>query len=216
MRKSESLSEPSATLLKYLRSLASKGEGYEVRGVRGWARPLQVERETAVYGAAEYLRRLALRGRLTREDVRVRDSATGAVWVYRITDEGAQLVDEHEGWEHVPVHPPDDPVPNQAYVSSTVTPALDALRHAAVNAGPREWIQGQPEWRTSLELTNWLKAENDRTDVTPRMFFPGDLAWLVRNHLAQRLEQPAVIYRITGSGAALQPLVWHGTEPRET
>jgi hypothetical protein len=215
MSRNGSVSEPAATILRYLRILESQGEGFEVRGVRGWARPQHVERQTGVYATAEAMRNLAERGHATREDVSVRKSGAGAVWVYRITEKGALLVDEFDGRQHVPVQPPGDQAPNQAYVTHSVAVALDALRHAAKNPGRREWVPGEPEWRTSLELTSWLKAEGDRQNIAPRVFFTGDLKWLVRNELVERREETptTVIYRITESGAALQPVVWHGIEP---
>jgi hypothetical protein len=217
MTKHERLPEASTTILRYLRILESESEGYEIRGVRGWARPQHVERQTGVYATAEVMRQLALSGRALREEVRLRNSgsAAGGVWVYRITDESARLIDELDEREHVPVQPPGDPVPNQAYVSSTAAAALDALRHAAENPGRTEWVPGERGWRTSRELSSWLKAEGDREDVAPRVFFPGDLRWLVDNKLAVRRDETptTVIYRITTSGAALQPVVWHGPEP---
>ena len=215
MTRKGSVPQSSADLLRYLRDLESRREGFEVRGVRGWARPVDVERETIIYGTAERLRQLSDSGRVTREEVRVQSGVAGAVWVYRITDEGARLIDERDGRGHVPVAAPGALVQNQAYVSSTAAAALEALRHAVENPGRKEWIQGEPEWRTSRELTEWLKAEGDRVDMAPGVFFPGDMMWLVRNHLAERRDDPAVIYRITNSGAALEPLVWHGEPPRE-
>lgn len=213
MTRNVCLSESTKKLLTYLRGLNSHGHGYEVRGIRGWATAGDVERATNVYGTAEQLRQLAASGRLAREDVRVPD-ATSAVWVYRIANKGGELLAHVEGREYVPIVEPGPAVPNQAWVSDTVAAALDALRYAAKHPGKRVWIPGEPEWRTSRELTDWLKADGDRTGK-PRIFLGGDLALIVRTRLGERRDEPAVIYRITVSGTTLQPLVWHGTEPQE-
>src|SRR5829696_3801676 len=84
----------SVHLLAYLRDLARRGGGYELRGVRGWAPAADVGDATGAFGAGDDLRSLAARGELIRADVSVPD-ATTPVWVYRIIpDDTARLLAE--------------------------------------------------------------------------------------------------------------------------
>jgi hypothetical protein len=203
-------------ILEYLHGLVREGHGYEVRSVRGWASVAEVEAATAVYGTAEELRNAFRRGRIIRQDVRVPD-ATRPVWVYRITDESSRDITDLQEQVHIPVVPPSPEWDERALLSDTLVAALDALRHAAENPIQQEWITGEPEWRTSLQLTGWLKNQFWSTGID-RVFMPGDLAWLVTHGLAQsRLapaqpgrKKPVNLFRITVTGAALRPLVWHG------
>jgi hypothetical protein len=202
-------------LLAFLRALAGRGGGYELRGVRGWATAADVGDATGAFGAGEDLRSLVERGDLIREDVSVPD-ATTPVWVYRITDDTARLLAELEGTGHVSVQPyPNESGGPPAYIRPGVAVVLGAMGHAFDNsAARRARIVGEPEWRTCRELTDWVRS----TGGEPH-FSSDDLTWAVKNGLAERRElpppvhsstsAPVVVYRITVTGAAVQPLVWH-------
>jgi hypothetical protein len=206
-------------LLAYLRDLARRGGGYEFRGVRGWATAADVADGTGAYRASENLKAAVERGDLIREDVRV-PGAGSPVWVYRITDETARRIASLEGVEHVPVQASAGPVEQRAYLRPGVQVALDALRYAAENSSARRArIPGEPEWRTARELTGWLRDEGERTGHE-RSFLSDDLAWAVKTGLIERRElppppnaptsvRPVIVYRITVTGAAIKPLVWH-------
>jgi hypothetical protein len=208
-------------LLAYLRDLARRGGGYELRGVRGWATAADVADGTGAYPAGESLKAAFQRGDVIREDVSVAGAAS-PVWVYRITDETACRMAELEGVEHVPVQPSGAQVEQRAYLRPGVVAALDALSYAAENSTARRArIPGEPEWRTARELTDWLRAEGDCTGHE-RSFLSDDLGWAVRTGLLERPElspppnspiRPVIVYRITVKGAAVKALVWH--EPKD-
>lgn len=212
-------------LLAYLRDQARRGGGYELRGVRGWATAADVGDATNTYRAGEHLTTAFKGGYVIREDVRV-PGAPAPVWVYRITDETARRMAELEGTEHVPVQASGRSVGKRRYLRPGVKAALDALRYAAENSSARRArIAGEPEWRTARELTNWLRAEGDRTG-DQRSFFSDDLTWAVKTGLIERRElppppnsphsiRPVIVYRITAAGAAVKPLVWHDPKDDE-
>jgi hypothetical protein len=204
-------------VLAYLRRLA-RGGGYELAGVRGWATAADVGDATGLSGAGDDLRAAVQRRELVREDVSVPD-ATAPVWVYRITDDTARKLAELEGGEHIPIQPPNQAGPARVYLRPGVAVLVDALRDAFHNSTfRRARIPGEPEWRTCRELSAWLWDEADRTGVK-RSFLSDDLQWAVKNGLIERRElppppnsftsAPVVIYRLTVTGAAVHPLVWH-------
>lgn len=219
MTTNDSVLDGDRAVLTFMRGLDARNHGYEVRGVRGWARAADVtEALEAIqprrwWGAAEELRKgVGRRGYYDRHDVRV-PGATAAVWVYRIEDSAARMVADLRNEEHTTVADPVDTEEERAYVSSTVAAALDAMRHAAEHPGRREWVPGESAWRTSLELTSILRSAGDDADQA-RVFMPGDLNWAVRSSLVEeRRVASAVLYRLTPLGQALSPLQWHGPPP---
>lgn len=212
-------------LLAYLRDLARRGGGYELRGAFGWATATDVADAIGVYGAGDELRSAFQRGELVREDVSVPD-ARNPVWVYRVADEATRAVAESNNEKHVRVRPGHGQHECRVYLRPGPLVALDAMRHAFHNSTSRRpRIGGEPEWRTCRELSGWLRDEADRTCVQ-RTLMSDDLAWVVRNGLAERRElppppssftsAPVVVYRLTVTGAAVHPLVWHeAKEPDE-
>lgn len=200
-----------------------RGVAADTRGVRGWATAADVGDATGAYCAGDDLRSAVERGELIREDVSVPDAAA-PVWVYHITDETARMLAELEGEKHVPIQPAGTPQGcTRAYLRPGVAVVLDALRHAFDNSTARRArILGEPEWRTCRELTDWVREEAARTG-NERSFLSDELAWAVKSGLVERRElppplnsstsAPVVVYRITVTGAAVQPLVWHGSQP---
>jgi hypothetical protein len=205
-------------LLGYLRSLAQRGGGYELRGAFGWVTAADVANAAGVHGAGDELRSAFQRGELVREDVSVPDAST-PVWIYRAADEAARAVAELNDEKHAVARPGHGQHGCRVYLRPGQAVALDAMRHAFHNSTSRRpRVRGEPEWRTCRELSGWLRDEADRTGVE-RIFMSDDLAWVVRNCLAERRElppppnsftsAPVVVYRLTVTGAAVHPLVWH-------
>jgi hypothetical protein len=216
-RRKTPVSSPGLELLAYLRDLEQGRGGYELRGVRGWATAGEIQeavvqrRRSAPchqtgFEAGDVLRALAARGLISRVDART-PGASVPVWLYRIADVGARHVSAAEDVQHQWVKPPRQRPEIRVYTRPHVRAALDALKYADKNPGPRVWVPGEPEWRTSRELTAWL-ARRRGGGKTPRIFFSDDMAACVQLGLAERRDDPKIIYRVTPLGRAVQPLVW--------
>ncbi|HEU0299336.1 MAG TPA: hypothetical protein VFR37_07780 [Longimicrobium sp.] len=93
------------------------------------------------------------------------------------------------------------------FIKPHVRAALEALRHADQHRGRREWVLGEPEWRTSRELTSWLERRRGG-GKTPRIFYSDDMAACVQLGLAERRDEPKIIYRVTPLGRSVRPLIW--------
>jgi hypothetical protein len=206
-------------LLTYLRDLERGRGGYELYGVRGWANAGEIQEAVQTRrreqnaprvefsGGADELRALASRRLLTRVDARI-TGATAPVWLYRIKDAGARRVAASVGAEHSRVKPPLDRPEPRVFVRPQVRAALDALKHADQHPGRREWVAGEREWRTSRELSAWLKTRRSG-GKTPRIFFADDLAACVQIGFAERRDDPTgIIYRLTPFGREVRPVVW--------
>jgi hypothetical protein len=191
------------TLLAWLSDLAVHEGGFELRGVRGWATPAEVEDGTRAPRVTEDLAALFRRGDLMREDVGVPD-ASHPLWAYRIPSDSVTDRVIRSG-PHV-------------YLRSGVVVALDAMRHAFDETARRPRIPGEPEWQTTRDLTSWARAEAARTGHD-RWFISEDIQWAVKNGLVEKrivpppagspATRPVQIYRLTITGAAVQPLIWH-------
>jgi hypothetical protein len=206
-------------LLAYLRDLERGRGGYELYGVRGWASVREIpeavvkrrrERKAPRYQlgfeGADELRSLAARRLLSRVDART-PGASAPVWLYRIADAGARRVSAAEDVQHQWVKPPRKRPETRVFIRPHVRAALDALKHAEQHPGARVWVPGEPVWRTSRELTAWL-ARRRGGGRTPRIFYSDDMAACVQLGLAERRDNPKIIYRVTPLGRAVQPLVW--------
>lgn len=198
-------------VLRYLRDLEKRCGGYEVFGVRGWAPVSAISEATSIHTVSEELRVCVRRSWVERADVRIPD-AQNAFYCYRIATAGARHLagrEGHVGGRDIPPPQRDVQGKRQALLGSGAIAALDALRHAANHAARRERIVGERGWRTSLDLTTWLKAEGDRTGE-PRVFFSDELQRLVRYGLVERREGAPgeILYRLTALGAELVPLEW--------
>lgn len=211
-------------LLSYLRDLERGRGGYELYGVRGWAtvreiqdRIIQRRRERSAaryqlgFEGGDELRALAARRLLSRADART-PGASVPVWLYRIRDAGARSVSAAEDVQHQRVNPPRKGSDTRVFIKPHVRAALDALKHADQYPGPRVWVPGEPEWRTSRELTAWLERRRGG-GKTPRIFYSDDMAACVQLGLAERRDDPKIIYRVTPLGRSVRPLVWR--EPIE-
>jgi hypothetical protein len=218
-RRPPPVSELGHELLAYLRDLERGRGGYELYGVRGWASAPEIQEavqnrrreqnapKVEFSMGADELRSLASKRLLTRVDARI-PGAGKAVWLYRIKDAGARRVAAATGTEHARVRAPLDRPEPRVFLRPSVRAALDALKHAEQQRGRREWVAGQPEWRSSNELTAWVHARRRRKGTAPRLFFTEDLAFCIELGLAERRDDPKILYRITPFGRDIRPLVW--------
>lgn len=198
-------------VLRCLRDLEKRSGGYEVFGVRGWAPVGDISEASSIHTVSEELRVCVRRLWVERADVRIPD-AQNAFYCYRITTAGARHIasrEGHIGGRNIPPPQRNSEGKRQALLASGAIAALDALRHAANHTARRERIVGERGWRTSLDLTNWLKAEGERTGE-PRVFFSDELQRLVRYGLVERREGASgeILYRVNALGAELEPLEW--------
>jgi hypothetical protein len=159
------LTSRDAIALRCFQQLEASSAGYLRRGVRGWALREDIERITRVQ-LPERLPKLHHRGFLDRVDVRA-PGLTRPIWIYRITPMGAQLSGTRAGRDYVPVAPMKEaPDAGQAiYIPPHAWLALLALREAVLD--PQSGIlDGESGWRTMIQLTEHLRAEED--DYEPR------------------------------------------------
>lgn len=210
-------------ILTYLRDLERDRHGYHYLGVFGWAALEHIQTATTkpghhpIWQMPEKLRSLRARGLVQRENAAL-PGARGTEHIYRVTDRAAAALDEVEGIVHVEVASPATEADPRVLLHSGVVDVLLGLRLAAadVESGMEgRWIENEPEWRSSLELTAWTRAEHERTGGNRPYFVTQDLQWAVGHELAERKvvrvkERDVVIYRITVAGAAVEPLEWHG------
>ncbi|HEU0298784.1 MAG TPA: hypothetical protein VFR37_05000 [Longimicrobium sp.] len=218
-RREAPISSLGLELLAYLLDVERGHGGYELFGVRGWATVWEIQEAVATrrrrqkapgyqpgFEAGEELRALAARRLLSRVDARTPGAST-PVWLYRITDTGARHVSAAEDVQHQWVKPPRKRPETRVFIKPHVRAALDALKHADQHAGGRVWVPGEPEWRTSRELTAWL-ARRRGGGKTPRIFYSDDMAACVQLGLAERRDDPKIIYRLTPLGRTVRPLIW--------
>jgi hypothetical protein len=195
-------------ILRFLRDLEAREAGYEYEGIRGWAGVSDVCGASGVWLSSERLRDACVRQVVDRVDARVPGSPN-PFYIYRISENG---VADLAAWADQPCTrqlPPRcvNAAEVRAFLAPGAAAALDALQHARSEPTRREWVPDEPAWRTSRELTEWLKAEGERTGVQ-RVFFSDELQRLVRYRLAERRDKPKPIYRITEAGIELKVLQW--------
>jgi hypothetical protein len=164
--------------LRCFQQLAASSAGYLRRGVRGWALREDIERITRVQ-LPERLPKLHHRGFLDREDVRA-PSLSRPIWIYRITAAGTQLVGARAGRDWVPVAPLGDVrgADQAIYIPPRSWLALLALREAVLD--PQSGLlDGEPGWRTMIQLTERLRFEEDDYEQRPSQEWWGDPdAWM--------------------------------------
>jgi hypothetical protein len=210
-------------ILTYLRDLERNRQGYKYRGVLGWATREHIQTATTLPGqhpiwqVPEKLRSLRSREMIYREHPAL-PGARGTEHIYRITDRAAAALASVEGSVHIEVAPPAAEPDPRVLLHTGVVDVLLGLRIAAadIQSGKEgRWIENEPEWRSSLELTAWTSDEHERTGGNRPYFVGDDLRWAVSHELVERntvrvKERDVVIYRITVVGAAVEPLEWHG------
>jgi hypothetical protein len=167
------LTAQDAFALRCFQQLEASSGGYLRRGVRGWALREDIERITRVQ-LPERLPKLHHRGFLDREDVRA-PGLTRPTWIYRITVTGAQLVGARAGRDCVPVAPPGEAqdADQAIYIPPRSWLALLALREAVLD--PQSGLlDGEPGWRTMIQLTERLRPEEDGYEPRPSQERWGD------------------------------------------
>ncbi len=160
-----------AVALRYLRYLAVREGGYVRRGVPGWALREDVEHGTRLK-LPERLPRLHAQGLLDREDVRA-PRLTRPVWIYRISQAGADLVAEQEDLPRRVIPRPLDSAAQNAdaaiYVPPAAALALRELRRAIEARIESPHLPGEPGWRTLQDLRAQILGEDPpHTDWEPR------------------------------------------------
>ena len=218
-RRDTPISSLGCELLAYLRDLERGRGGYELYGARGWATAREIQEAVVQrrrqrsapryhlgFEAGDELRTLAARRLLSRVDART-PGAGAPVWLYRVTDAGARRVSAAKNVQHQWVKPPRKRPEPRVFIRPHVRAALDALKHADQCPGARVWVPGEPEWRTSRELTAWLERRRGG-GKTPRIFYSDDMAACVQLGLAERRDEPKIVYRVTPLGRSVRPLIW--------
>lgn len=185
-------------ILRFLLKLVQGGGGFERRGVTGWAAVPEIHTGTGCSSLAEAIAVLMAAGMVSRDDARIAGTSA-PVWVYRITDAGAQHLAESDGTARVSVPAPDAGEDERVYVRPGVAAALRALTAAKTEALPNPVLPDAPEWRISRQLTSAIDGTR---------FFSDELAWVVRAGLAERRDDPVTLYRITAAGQAVKAMEW--------
>lgn len=162
---------PDAVALRYLRYLAVREGGYTRRGGPGWALREDVERATH-RKLAERLPRLHARGLLEREDVRA-PRLTRPVWIYRISQAGADQVAEQMKLPRRLIAPPLGLAAREADAAIYIPPgavlALRELRRAIEARVESPHLPGEPGWRSAQDLRVQIHGEEpSRSGWEPR------------------------------------------------
>jgi DNA-binding PadR family transcriptional regulator len=209
-----SLSRSAAAILTYLRHLVVREAGFQALATRGWATVAYVEADTRQWGTSDELRALTKRRLVRQLDVRP-PGGTRAVFIYRITQKGSDLLAATADIAPAIVTPPSAGQENQVYLRDGVVAAITGLRDAAeqTHIRPREWVPGETGWCSAREISQaWEKTAHE-SGAAALYFVTDDMQWLVRNGFAEHQVVNAVhVYRLTPAGAALQALEWR--EPR--
>lgn len=152
---------PDAVALRYLRYLAVRSGGYTRRGVPGWALREDVERATH-RKLPERLPRLHARGLVEREDVRA-PRLTRPVWIYRISQAGADHVAEQAELPRRLIAPPLDLAAREADAAIYMPPgpvlALRQLRRAIEARVESPHLPGEPGWRSVQDLRGQIRGQ---------------------------------------------------------
>jgi len=199
--------------LRFLRLLAIRRAGYELRGVRGWAHINDLRDELAGY-FPEVLPRLRKRGLVTQADVRA-PGQKRPVWVYRINERGLAVMDDAAPEEHKPVpRPRTEDARRAVYAPSRQRGALRLLREACDDPAVPERFGGRG-WVSGRELGARVDQHNfkGRRGRQPLIAVDGtDLHWLILWGFAERRNDPdrvgVVYWRATEAGRAVRLLDW--------
>ena len=209
--------------LRFFAELAAQGAGYELRGVRGWAHPDDVQLRRCGYRWAELLARLAASGRLDRELVSP-PAAKRPSYVYRISEKGLQEARALVASPMPPIPAPGTPESGlRAYVRPGARWALEALREAYRRGPKPHRMKGEPGWLTPAELREPITAWN-RLHGEPgayRVIHDTDTVALLQAGLIEKThvplawgrDKPVVMYRATEAGHTAELLEWYEPEP---
>ncbi|HEX2093356.1 MAG TPA: hypothetical protein VHG28_13205 [Longimicrobiaceae bacterium] len=155
------LEERDTIALCYLRYLAVRDGGYRRRGRLGWALREDVEKATGKR-LPERLSRLHGMGLLDREDVRPQ-RLRHPVWIYRISQMGADLVANREQRQPCTIPPAssENRSDTAIYIPAGSWKALQELRRAMEMRVESPYLPGEPSWRTIGDLRRQVTGEGD-------------------------------------------------------
>ena len=129
-------SEQALHLLRFLRSFALQGEGWQRRGVRGWVFTPELTSRFPL--CADHLTRFFRDGLISRDDVR--DAIrTNPINVHRITQAGENLLAEVEARTPVEIQPSGELSDTERHSIYMTAHAWQMLR-ILVSHDPDEWI----------------------------------------------------------------------------
>ena len=208
--------------LRYFARVAARGAGYELRGVRGWAHPDDMQREQSGYRWSELLGIMAASGQLDRE-LASPPEAKSPSYVYRITERG---LCEASALLATPLPPIPAPRPPDAALRVYVRPggrwALDALREAYRRGPKPHRMKGEPGWLTPMELREPVAAWNRLhgevcayrviQDTDTVALIAAGLIEKTHVQLAWGRDKPVVMYRATEAGRTAELLEWYEPE----
>jgi hypothetical protein len=128
--------EQALRLLRFLRSCAVQGEGWQRRGVRGWLFTPELTGQFPL--CADHLTRFFREGRIVRADVR--DAVrTNPINVHRITQAGENLLAEIEARTAVEIQASGEPSEQERHSIYMTTHAWQILR-ILVARDPDDWV----------------------------------------------------------------------------
>jgi len=220
--------ERRARALRCLAQLAAQGAGYELRGVRGWAHPDDVQARLGGYRWAECLGAMAESGHLDRVLVSASEAERPS-FVYRIAETGLEAARPLLGTAAPSSVPA--PGPPEATLRVHVGPggrfALEALRDAYRRGPKPHRMHGEPGWLTPSELREPVDTWNRMHGSVGsyRSIQDTDIVALLKTGLIEKThvtlawgrERPVVLYRATDTGLTVELLEWDGPEePGET
>lgn len=208
--------------MRYFAELAARRAGYELRGVRGWAHPDDMQREQGGYRRSELLGIMAASGQLDRERAGP-PQAKSPSYVYRIAERGLQEARALLASSLPPIPAPGPPERTmRIYVRPGGRWALDALREAYRRGPRRHRMNGEPGWLTPAELREPVAAWNRlHGEVCAyRVIHDTDTVALIAAGLIEKAhvtlawgrDKPVVMYRATESGRTAELLEWHEPE----
>ncbi len=205
------VSNPVIRALAWLLDLAAQRAGYTVRGQPGWAGADEIEQGVRGWGTGEMMRAHAKRGRVLEYDARA-PGETRPRWLYRISRKGAEELARTLGVGSPGVADPEEAAETRVLLRDSTQHVITGLQAALdPDVKPaREWIPGEPGWRSSRDLTLQMAREDGASGVdSDRWFTTEDIRWLVRlGFVEERVVDRTHIYRLRPSGAALRALEW--------
>jgi DNA-binding PadR family transcriptional regulator len=202
-------------VLRALLELAVGEGGYLRARVRGWARSADVAERIG----RPIPERLPALHRLGLVDRRGVPGARGSrpVWLYRITQQGADRLAERQDTPAARIAPPrpvasDEP---RICLPRSCVDLLSALCELRGGPASAQREGGESGWALAIELQP-LVIERGRG----RRFFPEDLGLLRDAGLVERTEEhrpgggrPRVLYRATPAGLRARVLDWREPDP---
>jgi hypothetical protein len=193
-------------VLRWLSELNERDGGYELRGVRGWARVADIS-DRLRQRLNDELPRLTARGLLDRENIALPGRELG-LWLYRITARGSEVI---AAAQPVAVSPPEEKPPARMIFTEPQWSALQYMRAARTQTSPARFVTRELGWRTPPEIREGASVRSRNVQV-----WPDDVYMLERNDLLDKRQEigvgrsrPLTFYRITALGEHVVRLEWN-------